>query len=150
MRFEELEHWAATGEQPDKPVAIWDRLYYLELLRLLGRFRAKKISQVEAAAEKTQLRIEWERQKRMGEMDDESADKRRQAIAKSELLRAEISKGISAGKDECELLSLALRCIGEMTGDFWMEEVANKYGKKSGGRKQENISIPHVADDADV
>ncbi len=128
MTFEELERWAAAGTPPDGPVELWDRLCYSELLRLLGRFRAGELSQAGAAEEKTRLRVDWEKQKRLGELERESADKRRRAIARSEQLRAGLGRGIAAGRDERELLALALRCIGEMTGDFWMLEMAERYG----------------------
>lgn len=131
MDFEELEHRVAVGETLPERTAMRDKLCYLELAELLRRFCAKALSQTEATAEKIQIRIAWERQKEIDELGETVAKKRREAIAKSELLRAEISKGISVGKDERELLSMALRCIGEMTGDFWMIEVANKYGEQS-------------------
>lgn len=127
MNFEDIEHWAASEETPADSPNITDRVYYLELVRLLHKFYDRQISQAEAAAEKAQLRIEWEKQKRIDQLRDLSYIKQREANASSEALRSEIGRAASAGKSERELLILSLRCIADLTGDFWMRQLAEQF-----------------------
>lgn len=150
MTFEEIERAARRDEKLPDGTSTIDYAAYYAMKRLYDLYWQKRITVEEASERKKRIRSAFERETKVYQNYMEFTKLYQDRVKKSELLRAEINKGISAGKDERELLSLALRCIREMTGDFWMEEVANKYGNKSGGRKQENISIPHVADDADV
>ena len=133
MTFEEIERAARRDEGlPDRTSTI-DQATYYAMQKLYDLYWQKRIDVETASKRKRQIRSTYEREVKLRRNYVELTTLYQERLRKSELLRAEIGRGILSGRNEQELLTLALRCIGKMTGDFWMEEVADKYGKKSGG-----------------
>lgn len=66
--------------------------------------------------EKTRY-IHLEREQVIADKEQERVIDRMEASAKSQLLRAEINKGVNRGEEPLTLLLQAIECIGLMAGD---------------------------------
>lgn len=128
MTFEEIERAARRDEGLPDGTSTIDQATYYAMQKLYDLYWQKRIDVETASKRKRQIRSTYEREVKLRRNYVELTTLYQERLKKSELLRAEIGRGTLSGRNEQELLTLALRCIGEMTGDFWMKEVANKYG----------------------
>ena len=99
MTFEEIEHAARRDEKLPDGTSTIDYAAYYAMKRLYDLYWQKRITVDEASERKKQVRSAFERETKLYQNYMEFTKLYQDRVKKSELLRAEINKGISAGKD---------------------------------------------------